>query len=634
MPMKGNTGHRKSKRHKWKREFSFYFLFLLLLMGVRFGTAVSAEGALGSQPMSMLDPSITTMPFKSMGAWEYHDDDFLHDPMHAQDGMYILPNIQEVNEACGWTTFNFPARPPVPFSATRVWISSTLPEDATSGDALCFKSIDQSFRVWVGNRLIYQYGSLAPDHFIYGFHWFVIPLPPNSAGQRVTFELQSANPWVLGTFEDFYVRAQLACYFDVFLYDAPFVFNLSIVLILALIVGVYLYSRKKQRTLYAMTLCFLIVYGTWMVSTSNVTIFFLDWPWFWWVTQLTSVYLMPLFSSLVFGELTLKQWRRPIHRWTIAFGVLLVGAALGDIFIQRGLYLHLMILGVYPLTIVSHTYILYALLRSYRLGYTLARAALLPIVIMASVMAINGIDLYFHVLPWGIYLAPFGSFAMVFFLLGLIREQIHDEVANLARERILQEKISEAKRAAHVDPLTGAFNRYKFSEAFRHCLSVVETASCPLSCLMIDIDFFKSINDTYGHDEGDRVLVGLVSKLLSFVDRRHTLIRWGGEEFVILCLHHDLEMARNFAERIRQGVAQARISSRRAVHCSIGVSSWHGKGDDEKALVKRADEALYFAKEQGRNRVATEKDYAQAQACKQNPKPPSSGNGSNSILRY
>ena len=631
--MKGNTRHRKSKRHKWKRELAFYFLFLLLLMGMRFGTAVRAEGALDEPSISMLDTDVMAMPFKSMGTWEYHDDDFFHDPIHA-DGIYTLPNIQAVNEASGWTTFNFPSRPPMPLSATRVWISSTLSKDTTSEDALCFKSIDQSFRVWVGNRLIYQYGSLVPDHFIYGFRWFVIPLPPNSAGQRITFELQSANPWTLGTFKDFYVRARLSCYFDVFLYDAPFIFNLSIVLILALIVCVYLYSRKKQRMLYAMALCFLIVYGTWMISTANVTIFFLDWPWFWWILQLTSVYLMPLFSSLAFGELTLRQWRRPIHRWAMSFGVLLIFAALSDIFIQHGLYLRLMILGVYPLTTISNAYILYALLRSYRLGYTLARAALLPIIIMATVMIVNGVDMYYHILPWGIYLAPFGSFAMVFFLLGLIREQIHDEVANIARERILQEKISEAKREAHVDPLTGAFNRYKFSEAFRYCLSVVTTTACPLSCLMIDIDFFKSINDTYGHDEGDRVLVGLVSKLLSFIDRRHTLIRWGGEEFVILCLHHDLQMAKSLAERIRQGVALARLSQHRVVHCSIGVSCWHDKGDDEKALIKRADEALYLAKETGRNCVATENDYARAQKHKQNPSPSSSGKDSDSILRY
>ncbi|MBF1692119.1 MAG: GGDEF domain-containing protein, partial [Selenomonas sp.] len=131
----------------------------------------------------------------------------------------------------------------------------------------------------------------------------------------------------------------------------------------------------------------------------------------------------------------------------------------------------------------------------------------------------------------------------------------------------------------------------------------------PLSLVMFDIDHFKSINDTYGHDAGDEVLYGFSQKILSFLDRRHVLIRWGGEEFILLCLHYDGDQAKEFADKIREGVAETSLLPERQVTCSGGVGVWNGTDDDTMALVKRADTALYEAKEGGRNRIMCEPDW-------------------------
>ena len=87
----------------------------------------------------------------------------------------------------------------------------------------------------------------------------------------------------------------------------------------------------------------------------------------------------------------------------------------------------------------------------------------------------------------------------------------------------------EVKKRMEIDPLTGIYNRNRFPSAMRDFTKIARDTGETLSLVMFDIDHFKSINDTYGHDAGDEVLYGFSQKILYFLDRRHVLIRWGGE---------------------------------------------------------------------------------------------------------
>ena len=170
----------------------------------------------------------------------------------------------------------------------------------------------------------------------------------------------------------------------------------------------------------------------------------------------------------------------------------------------------------------------------------------------------------------------------------------------------LEEEVQEVKKRMEIDPLTGVYNRNRFPSAMRDFTKIARDTGEPLSLVMFDIDHFKSINDTYGHDAGDEVLFGFAQTIRSFLDRRHILIRWGGEEFILLCLHYDGDQAQAFANQIREGVAKARLLTAQQVTCSGGIGVWHGPDDDAAALVKRADTALYASKEGGRNRISCE----------------------------
>jgi two-component system cell cycle response regulator len=191
-----------------------------------------------------------------------------------------------------------------------------------------------------------------------------------------------------------------------------------------------------------------------------------------------------------------------------------------------------------------------------------------------------------------------------------------DERNNL-EDRVLQRTLEllmanqKLEQLATTDPLTGIANRRKMTEQIAHELERARRFRHPLSLLMIDIDHFKRINDTYGHDVGDKAILA-VSKLLTVSMRSIDLAaRFGGEEFVLLMPETHLQVAVHAAERLREAMATLRVEAEGgadvALTVSIGVSSADqlGAQDTPSTLLVRADKALYRAKKEGRNCVKT-----------------------------
>lgn len=158
--------------------------------------------------------------------------------------------------------------------------------------------------------------------------------------------------------------------------------------------------------------------------------------------------------------------------------------------------------------------------------------------------------------------------------------------------------------AAHYDTLTSILSRRSFQEQFTRDFFLAARLSKPLSLITFDIDHFKRINDTLGHDAGDHVLVRLASLVRENLRRDDSFARVGGEEFSIILSGEKLATASELAEKIRRAVASNDFGSPSTVTISLGVAEIKS-GDQEADLVKRADLALYRAKEGGRNRVET-----------------------------
>jgi two-component system cell cycle response regulator len=175
----------------------------------------------------------------------------------------------------------------------------------------------------------------------------------------------------------------------------------------------------------------------------------------------------------------------------------------------------------------------------------------------------------------------------------------------------LRHNVQLSLEMAITDQLTGLHNRRYMS---RHLDTLLESAKKhgrPLAFVIMDIDFFKQVNDTYGHDIGDEVLKEFAARIAANVRGIDLACRYGGEEFVVAMPDTDMAFACNIAERLRQSIETTPVIISRApgqlkITISIGIARCEGADDSADKLLHRADQALYRAKRTGRNKVVAD----------------------------
>jgi len=173
----------------------------------------------------------------------------------------------------------------------------------------------------------------------------------------------------------------------------------------------------------------------------------------------------------------------------------------------------------------------------------------------------------------------------------------------------LSNTIQDLFNKANIDPLTGLYNRRFMDSSLEHIMGLLSRTEGKLSVLMMDIDYFKRFNDTYGHEAGDKCLQSIAHSLSYTVSRLNDfVVRYGGEEFTMILPNTDSDGAKMFAERILQNVRDLKIPHKKndaAEHVTISIGVTTGKVNNNQDLgmyLRRADEALYISKDKGRNR--------------------------------
>ncbi|WP_354623199.1 diguanylate cyclase [Psychromonas sp. MME2] len=189
------------------------------------------------------------------------------------------------------------------------------------------------------------------------------------------------------------------------------------------------------------------------------------------------------------------------------------------------------------------------------------------------------------------------------FRLPLIKLRIKNHLKLIEQSKLLQQLVNE-------DALTGIANRRKFDEFLAREWLLSQRYHSQLSLLMIDIDYFKQYNDTYGHAAGDQCLLSVAQTLSSLIARRTDIVcRYGGEEFTVILPDSTPEAAMQIAEKLRLGIENLALPHQgsqvsNCLSISIGVATTIGEQNGDAAtLIKMADENLYLAKKAGRNRV-------------------------------
>jgi diguanylate cyclase len=170
--------------------------------------------------------------------------------------------------------------------------------------------------------------------------------------------------------------------------------------------------------------------------------------------------------------------------------------------------------------------------------------------------------------------------------------------------QILQQKNKHLATLATKDSLTSINNRHMFAELFDKELAASKRYKLDVSLVMMDLDYFKHVNDTYGHNIGDYVLKSFASIVNDCIRDADIFARWGGEEFVLLLQHTNCDQAYTVAEKIRLAIERYTFNQAGRITCSMGITRVNTE-DTLSIAIERADQALYSAKHQGRNQTIT-----------------------------
>ena len=202
---------------------------------------------------------------------------------------------------------------------------------------------------------------------------------------------------------------------------------------------------------------------------------------------------------------------------------------------------------------------------------------------------------------WGFI--PYSQWAFRGIEIGILMEMLLLSVSLGFSYRMTLDARLRAETDARIDPLTKLYNRRAFVDLVCPIWELSSRTQQTASMLLMDLDWFKKINDEHGHTIGDQVLEQVSVKLKQHLRKSDIPLRWGGEEFLVFLPNTDADNAQKLAEKLRQSIASMKLPNIARLTVSIGVASVKAESTFPEQLVKRADDALYLAKQAGRNRV-------------------------------
>ena len=401
----------------------------------------------------------------------------------------------------------------------------------------------------------------------------------------------------------FYNGTEAAEIAGLFYSDIPMVLALpvGVAIITILLIGYY-FNPQGWKRLYAYSVLFMAVFTGWLLMTSNVLGLLLGRQWyiFSYYALRVLAYLLPVAANLVIYELLKDKNYARMGLVIGAFALLGISAAAGQLLGYESLE------GCmdyyYPLLGIGELPAIYWCIRAARQGDALCQAIIPAAVIFTLLGLFDGFSDFFAMQGWRVFLTPLAVYGFLYFVIYILREQLRQE--NKLQERIigLEYEAVKAQARLEVDPLTGSYNRNKLKSLLLQGMTDYRQQQKGFAMLLLDIDFFKKINDSYGHETGDAVLRAFAMAVRQQLRKNQYCIRWGGEEFIVFVTMEGKDHVLQLAENIRQHV-EATLLAGHKITCSIGVVFWEGEKDTADQLFKRADRALYQAKNQGRNCV-------------------------------
>ena len=474
---------------------------------------------------------------------------------------------------------------------------------------LLFTTTNQDIAVYLDDDLLYRYGDWSGRTETRGRTIHYVPLDNKAAGRRLTILLHTTDMGRRGSIDDFEIGTTTQFMKNISFADAIYISALSIALAMIAFLSLNLSWRALQdlhRRAHIYLIACLSAFALW--TTGNTSLFprLFGMPALWWELHLAMIYALPICWALVVREIVAPQYHAHIKNILHIFVGIFAAVTLAEI-VGRNAYSSA--LPFYNILLFSSDLILiHALVRSHWAYHPACRYAAFGLIAFTALSLVDVLHWEFHLLTGILSMAVFSVYAMVPLILHLIRIQMMEEAALERQNERLTQELAASQDAAQRDFLTGCYNRHQLDAGFDRFSALAHERGFRFSLALFDIDHFKEVNDTHGHLAGDQVLRDIAAIIHDEIDRRHIFIRYGGDEFVLLGLHYDLEAMTAFCERLR-AILEERMGG---VTLSFGVSTWHGGCDSLPGLIARADRALYRSKEKGRNAVSDESEIGAA----------------------
>lgn len=534
----------------------------------------------------------TTVASAASSDWYYRAED-----------VSINPQVAGGEVFDGWQAVGHPYDLPVDQEAgSAIWLRHDFSaEDAQAiqyDPALFFSTTDQSFEIYLDGKQIYAYGDMAEGSRSRGMMWHLVHLPMDFGGKSIYIHLASDYHDNLGSLDRFALGEGADHMRKLIQRDCLYIIPLPITFFMIFLMLCFLFISRKQLRFTWYCIVFFILFFIWTIAASDIKMLFVHDAAFWWNLLLISIYLMALFLNLIVYEIIEPCFKNKM-KWIVIYYALYVVYVFGGQLIGYQT-MRTSLTFFYLSGTILQAIVVYMVGQSAWQGNEDCRAFFVALVSIPLLAVYDVLGSHFRIVPWFAHMTVFGVIGFAFFVLRVF-------VIKIRREQQLQDEVERTREISFIDPLTKCYNRKKLEQISQRVFSDLGRSDKGISLLFLDIDHFKAINDAFGHDVGDKVLEDFANIVRMCLRHDDTFVRYGGEEFLVLCANTDRAGAKMIAERIRSEVEQHPFMNGLQLTCSIGISGWQqGVQETIDSFIKRADLAVYRAKANGRNRVEVE----------------------------
>ncbi|WP_311063626.1 GGDEF domain-containing protein [Halomonas sp. DWK9] len=516
----------------------------------------------------------------------------------------------EANEP--WHPIAFPSNPPGRDGQQSIWFKTQLPEGEWRDPVLHITSINLVGQIFLDGRLIYEHGDLREPRFI-GWPWHLVALPEEFAGKQLALRIYS-DYTSIGLWGDVEVIDRIDALQGMLYASVQDLVVSAFSLLLATLAAIFAMIGPVRRGFGAVAL-FAFASGLMLLAETPVRQLLADAPLTWDIVRAGSYFTLPIAMGLLLSHWldgAPKRWMARLWQLHLAYLVGSIGlVALGVI----SLALTFPVFDVL-LLVTLPTMLLLALLRLRKLNleqqlfvvsFLLFAPLLLADMLVAhELIPRRDIPLSYGALGFSLAIVAISLWHYRHTQRQLAAANLTLEAQVMARTAELDTLVHQLKGLSIQDALTGLHNRRHFDTLLNQEMALAQQKGSPLSLLMIDIDHFKRVNDSFGHDAGDAVLMEVAALLTKHFRGRDVVCRFGGEEFVALLPGTGAVEAKARAEKLLAALRGKALTchqhSMGPITLSCGIATFPLHTMDPKRLLRLADTALYKAKNNGRDR--------------------------------